>query len=188
MSGIWEIAYTCSGCAAAVDAVLVPRNVALALEGLCINCHEQRRVARPAPPSVVTTVARDLCPTCGATVRWEIPRLPEKGELLSMPELSTIHCCAPTPIAAQPTPKGAVIEDRDELAWDDLTWADNATWTTDLEPQRGEIRLTICWSCHETLNSDWDTRCSKCEWIRCACGACRAPEYGGCTEFPSSMR
>lgn len=48
--------------------------------------------------------------------------------------------------------------------------------------QRG--RTTHCWNCSkQSLSESSSTKCSSCCWIICACGACKSPKYGGCSEF-----
>jgi hypothetical protein len=38
-----------------------------------------------------------------------------------------------------------------------------------------------CWQCRSSVRSGMNAACPACNWLICACGACRAPEYGGCS-------
>jgi len=38
---------------------------------------------------------------------------------------------------------------------------------------RKDERETICWSCHESIDTDGNEKCVECNWgIKCGCGKC----------------
>lgn len=38
-----------------------------------------------------------------------------------------------------------------------------------------------CWNCERGVSSESSVPCPECFWWLCYCGACRSPQYGGCS-------
>lgn len=45
---------------------------------------------------------------------------------------------------------------------------------------------SYCWRCREAVGSTVQAECPSCRWLVCVCGACRAPNHGGCTRYQLS--
>ena len=69
----------------------------------------------------------------------------------------------------------AVVSERQNENFNnmDTTESDRAFEHNHLGHKKKDERETICWSCHESIDTDGNEKCVECNWgIKCACGKC----------------
>ena len=68
-----------------------------------------------------------------------------------------------------------VVSDRQNENFNnmDTTETDRAFEHNHMGFKKKDERETICWSCHESIDTDGNEKCVECNWgIKCACGKC----------------
>lgn len=62
-------------------------------------------------------------------------------------------------------------------------------WVRSRSGDAAEKRISFCWRCRSTVYSDLNPKCPRCQWMVCACDACRDPEHkhGACPRMADQL-